>query len=371
MKNIIIVGGGLAGLITSLQLQATGAQITLVERKQYPFHRVCGEYISNEVKPFLRKLGVNLEVLQPANINQFLLSSPAGKTLKAPLDLGGFGVSRYSFDDYLYQLAQARGVQFILNTSVTDVKFSADQFSVFLSDNRQLTADLVIGAYGKRANLDRHLQRSFFQKRSPYLAVKYHIRTDFPRNLIALHNFKDGYAGISAIENDKYCFCYLTTRSNLKKHGTIAKMEEAVLQQNPLLKQIFNESDFLYEQPEVINEISFAPKRCIENHILMCGDAAGLITPLCGNGMAMAIHGAKIISDQVTLYLQGRYTRLQLEQAYSQHWQKQFNARLQVGRFIQSLFGRPILSEATVALLRTMPSAVQFLMKNTHGKAFD
>ncbi|WP_317046535.1 NAD(P)/FAD-dependent oxidoreductase [Adhaeribacter arboris] len=109
MKNIIIIGGGLAGLITSLQLQLTGAHITLVERKQYPFHRVCGEYISNEVKPFLNQMGVDLEALRPANINQFLLSSPAGKTLTAPLDLGGFGVSRYCFDEYLYQLAQARG----------------------------------------------------------------------------------------------------------------------------------------------------------------------------------------------------------------------------------------------------------------------
>jgi flavin-dependent dehydrogenase len=26
----------------------------------------------------------------------------------------------------------------------------------------------------------------------------------------------------------------------------------------------------------------------------MIGDTAGLITPLCGNGMAMAIHGAKL-----------------------------------------------------------------------------
>ncbi len=103
----------------------------------------------------------------------------------------------------------------------------------------------------------------------------------------------------------------------------------------------------------------------------MCGDAAGLITPLCGNGMAMAIHGAKIISEQVTLFLQGHYSRQQLEQAYSLQWKKQFTTQLQVGRIIQGLFGQPILSEATVALLRPLPQAVQFLMKNTHGKIFD
>ncbi|WP_115371282.1 NAD(P)/FAD-dependent oxidoreductase [Adhaeribacter pallidiroseus] len=372
MKNIIIIGGGLAGLITSLQLQQAGAAVTLIERKQYPFHRVCGEYISNEVKPFLKTLGIDLAALQPATINRFLLSSPAGKTLTVPLDLGGFGVSRYTLDNYLFKLAQTRKVNFILNTSVTNVQFAqeTDTFTVQLSDSRELSADLVIGAYGKRTNLDRQFNRRFFQQRSPYLGVKYHIRTDFPRDLIALHNFNDGYAGISAIEKDQYCFCYLTTRQNLKKHGTIAQMEQAELQQNPYLKQIFRESEFLYEQPEVINEISFAPKSCLENHVLMCGDAAGLITPLCGNGMAMAIHGAKIISDHVLVYLQGKCSRYQLEQNYSQHWHKQFSARLRVGRIIQGLFGKPIVSEAAVAFLKPMPWAVNFLMKNTHGKAF-
>ena len=31
----------------------------------------------------------------------------------------------------------------------------------------------------------------------------------------------------------------------------------------------------------------------------MAGDAAGMITPLCGNGMAMAIHSAKILTDLI------------------------------------------------------------------------
>jgi flavin-dependent dehydrogenase len=39
----------------------------------------------------------------------------------------------------------------------------------------------------------------------------------------------------------------------------------------------------------------FQQKKKLENHILMIGDTAGLIHPLCGNGMAMAIHSAKIV----------------------------------------------------------------------------
>ncbi|HAC24725.1 MAG TPA: FAD-dependent oxidoreductase, partial [Cytophagales bacterium] len=65
MATVVIVGGGLGGLLAALQLAKQGIPVTLFERKQYPFHRVCGEYISNETVPFLRSLGVYPDVFQP------------------------------------------------------------------------------------------------------------------------------------------------------------------------------------------------------------------------------------------------------------------------------------------------------------------
>lgn len=370
--SVLIIGGGLAGLAAALDLAGRGLPVMLVERKHYPFHRVCGEYISNEVLPYLTRLGADPAVLQPSRISQLLVSSPAGRVVQAPLDLGGFGISRYQLDYHLYQLALARGVRVETGASVAEVTFDArtDTHCATLADGRQLTANVVLGAYGKRANLDRQLNRPFFQQRSPYLAVKYHLRYDFPRDLIALHNFADGYAGLSAIEDGKYCFCYLTTRRNVKQHGTIPRLEAQVLARNPFLQQVFREAEFLYPQPEVINEISFAPKAPVEDHVLMCGDAAGLITPLCGNGMAMALHGAYLAAEHIAAFLAGNFSRPELESRYRQAWQRQFGSRLRVGRAVQGLFGQPILSELAIGGLRYWPAAVRMLMKGTHGQPF-
>jgi len=240
-----------------------------------------------------------------------------------------------------------------------------------LADGRTLAARVVLGTYGKRAALDRQLNRAFFGQRSPYLGVKYHLRLPgFPRDLIALHNFADGYAGISAIEDDKLCFCYLTTRENLRRHGTIPAMEQAVLRKNPHLRDILAAAEVLYPQPEVINEISFAPKQPVEQHVLMCGDAAGLITPLCGNGMAMALHGAALAAAATHDFLAGHTPRTGLETAYARAWQAQFGTRLRVGRAVQRLFGGPVLSELVVGGLRHWPGAVRALMRRTHGQEF-
>ncbi|MBF9251701.1 NAD(P)/FAD-dependent oxidoreductase [Pontibacter sp. 172403-2] len=370
MTDVAIIGGGLAGLVSAMALARAGRAVVLVEKKRYPFHRVCGEYVSNEVLPWLRTLGADPATLQPAHINRFMLSSPSGSTLHAALDLGGFGISRYTFDNFLYQQAQQQGVRFILQQTVQEVTFTDDAFALQLSGGDTVKASVVLGAYGKRANLDRQLNRRFFRARSPYIGVKYHIKYDFPKDLIALHNFRDGYAGISAIENGRYCFCYLTTRRNLRKHGSIPGMEQAILYRNPHLRDIFEEAEFLYRQPEVINEISFATKTCIENHMLMCGDAAGMITPLCGNGMAMAMHSGKIASEQVLRYFDNGRNRPQLEENYSRAWRQQFENRLRVGRTVQQLFGSPILSEMAVGALRFMPPAVRLIMRQTHGLPF-
>ncbi|PRY04630.1 flavin-dependent dehydrogenase [Pontibacter ummariensis] len=368
--DVVIIGGGLAGLVSALGLAKAGLAVTLVEKKAYPFHKVCGEYVSNEVLPYLRSLGADVGPLKPANIRHFLLSSPSGHTLQAPLDLGGFGLSRYTFDNYLYELARKRGVNFLLQQQVLAVTFEDDAFDIELSGPENLQAKVVLGAFGKRANLDRQLERPFFKVRSPYIGVKYHLRHDFPKDLIALHNFKDGYAGISAIEDNRYCFCYLTTRQNLKEHGSIPRMEQAVLHRNPHLRQIFEEAELLYDQPEVINEISFSPKTCVENHMLLCGDAAGMITPLCGNGMAMAIHSGKIATEHVLHYFRNGHHRQELEKNYEQAWKSRFKKRLQLGRTVQQLFGNPVLSELAVRSLKYLPPAVRLVMRQTHGKPF-
>ena len=370
MKEVIIAGGGLAGLITGIQLSRAGISCTLIEKKVYPFHRVCGEYISNETVPFLKSIGIYPEEFSPSVLSRFQLSSVNGKYADLQLDLGGFGISRYYFDHFLFEKAKVSGVNFLLDTEVDAIHFEGEKFRVQIT-KQVLEADIVVGCFGKRSKIDISLNRGFIKKRSPYIGVKYHIYTDHPSDLIALHNFKDGYCGISNIEEGKTNLCYLSHRNNLKKYGNIPDMEKAVLFKNPFLKSIFANSKFIFEKPETINEISFETKGPVENHILMAGDAAGMITPLCGNGMAMAIHSSKLLSEHVIHYCTSpSYSRAQLEIDYITSWRRVFEKRLWVGRQIQRLFGSERASDFAVNLALHFKLVADFLIKKTHGAPF-
>lgn len=368
MTDAVIIGGGLAGLVSSIELARRGFSVIVIERKQYPFHRVCGEYVSNEVRPYLEKLGLKISELGVKEIRRFCFTSPSGRVLETDLDLGGFGISRYKLDFALYELAKKAGVQFVLGETVERVEFANEECRIKTSNKLDFPARIVLGSFGKNSKMDKVLDRDFTHKKSPYVGVKYHIRTDFPQDLIALHNFKDGYCGISAIEEDKYCLCYLTTRENVRKHGSIAEMEKKVLWKNPHLHRIFNHSEFLYERPEVINEFSFSPKKTVENHILMVGDAAGLITPLCGNGMALAIHGGKIAAELTADFLHQKISRQELENSYQKLWKDEFSARLWIGRTVQQLFGDEWLSELALSSFSLAKPLLRFVISKTHGK---
>ncbi len=369
--QVIVVGGGLAGLISSICLQRSGVNTLLIEKKEYPFHRVCGEYISNEVKPFLEKMNLFPQYLKPSELNRFILSDIKGNIAEVDLPLGGFGISRFQFDDFLYQKALEAGVEVKTKSEVSDISFFEDEFNVRLKNGKQLNSEFIINAYGKRSKLDKKFDRDFIKKKSPFLGVKYHAKVDFPKDVIGLYNFKGGYCGVSHVEGDKVNICYLSRRENLKQYGDIAEMEKAILFQNPILKDIFENSDMLFERPEVINEISFEQKASVENHMLMAGDTAGLITPLCGNGMAMAIHSGFLASEAIIDFYKGKLkNRSEVEARYAEIWLKHFSNRLWVGRKTQNLFGHQFRSGLSVGLVKNFPSLAKKLIKQTHGEVF-
>lgn len=372
MFDVVIIGGGLAGLINSILMSRAGLNVALLEKKTYPFHRVCGEYISNEVIPFLENHGLFPNEFEPSSINELALSSTSGNTFIQQLDLGGFGISRYQYDHWLSKQALKAGVSLFENTSATAVDYQEDIFYTNTHTGATLTSKIVIGAFGKRSKLDQSLDRGFLKRKSPYVGVKYHVKADLPANRISLHNFQGGYCGVSMIENNTFNMCYLTQREPIRKHGSIEAFEEEVLMKNPLLKEAMRNADFLFEKPEVINEITFEKQEPIYDHIFMCGDAAGMITPLCGNGMAMAIHSSKILSEHIiAAFKKDPFDRSQLEEAYSKAWLSQFKMRLWSGRKIQKLFGSGYASGTGVFIGKYLRPISKFLINQTHGEPFN
>lgn len=365
--DVLIIGGGLAGLTAAIHLSQRKLKVILIEKSSYPRHKVCGEYISNEILPYLQWLGADVLELNPTDISKFEFTAGNAKKASATLPLGGFGVSRYTLDNFLYEKASAHNCT-IINEIVTNVSFDNDIFTINTS-NQTFNAKIVLGAFGKRSNIDQVLTRSFFHKKSPWLAVKAHYSGSLDDDLVALHNFKGGYCGVSKVENNVINICYLADYKTFKQYKNIEDYQQNVLYKNKHLKAIFENSQLLFDKPLTISQISFDKKQAVENHILMIGDTAGLIHPLCGNGMAMAIHSAKIASELILEYFsEQQMPREIVEKKYTEEWNIHFGKRMLWGRILAQILTHKIITNILVTIAASFPKVISRIIKQTHGK---
>lgn len=357
----------MAGLTVAIACAKSGREVLVFEKNSYPKHKVCGEYLSNEIIPYLDSLGISLPT--KVVIDQLQLSNLHGEELQVRLPLGGVGISRYAMDYHLYKEAKERGVQFIFSR-ILKVTYDKDLFHLEDDDRKKYTAEVVVGAYGKRSGLDKALKRKFIFKQAPWLGVKAHYEyEEFPDNFVGLHAFKGGYAGLSKTETGQVNFCYLASYASFKPYGQLTSFTEKVVGENPFLRKFLSESKMVFDKPISISQISFSKKKSVENHVLMCGDAAGLIHPLCGNGMAMAIHAAKLATAVVLKFLEDKsYPRQQMENDYEQSWSRMFSKRLAVGRQLQRMLLNPTTSGVLMKSIVKSPFLVRTIIKQTHGK---
>lgn len=365
--DVAIAGGGLAGLSAAIELARQGRNVVLFEKKDFPRHKVCGEYVSNEVLPVLATYGIDPFEAGATRITRFELSAPSGRTVSSSLPLGAFGLSRFCLDEMMASQAQRLGVHVHAHAKVHHCSFEGGIFSLRVND-QTVRARFVVGAIGKNGNLnqDTALPKKNTEK---YVAVKRHVQLDFPNDLVALHNFNGGYCGVSQIEGGKVNLCYLAQASDLKRAGSIVQFEKEVLYQNPHLKRIFTRSKSLFPRPITVSNFSFGARKAVSDHILYAGDAAGMISPLCGNGMAMAILSGYRLGQLISAACDGRISRTTLEQQYSREWKNRFSSRLWWGNRLQSLFGRPFIANTTLLGLQFFPAVTPAVIKQTHGKA--
>jgi flavin-dependent dehydrogenase len=365
---ILILGGGLAGLTAAIHLSKLGHLVTIIEKNSYPKHKVCGEYISNEVINYFKWLDLAPILAKSQPIRQFRLEINKSNFCEVELPLGGFGISRYLLDDLLYQKAKSQNCTFIHET-VADITFSNNIFKVILSSGLEIESAVAIGSFGKRSTLDVNLKRDFIQKKSHWMAIKAHFEGKFSDDLVGLYTFDGGYCGVSKIENNLLNICYIVQTKVFKKYKNIPDFELHTLLKNDGLKTVLDNSKSVFETPLTISQISFDEKKAVENHVLMIGDAAGLIHPLCGNGMAMAIHSAKIASELVHNALQeATFSREKLELSYQKKWNETFKNRLKMGRNLSSLLLNPFLTKISMNLVARVPILFKYIIKKTHGR---
>jgi len=376
MFDVAIVGGGLAGCNAAITLVQRNRHVLLLEANLYPHPKVCGEFLSPECISLFASSGFLpvLQQLSPVTIRTVRITAPDGSVWRTGFPAPALGISRYALDAAFARYIAHHGVEVHEGVRVTGIAGSLREgfaLTARTSDGIQtFRAATVIAAYGKRSNLDRHLKRAFLRRPQPFIALKRHFIGPSLPGHIDLHVFPGGYCGMSEVEGGITNVCLLVRQDIFQStlSGSPAGLEAFIhwmCEQNTHLHDWFAQAVPVYPEWLSIAQVPFVGKTMIEGDVLLAGDAAGMVAPLAGDGMAMALHSGELSALLIDRYLAAEITAPELKTAYTRTWNATFTARLQFGRMLQSIMLRPRLFVPGLRLLNLLPVLGDFLVTQT------
>ncbi len=375
--DVVIVGAGLAGATLGIRLAQAGQKVCILEKDSFPRDKLCGEFLSPESKAILEGTGCwqEIEKAGPKTIRYARFTASGGAELTGKLPGVGIGISRLCLDQILAQKCLELGVELLENSEAISYNRHEDSFEVWhgnLANSKKVACRRLVLAHGRRARLDRQLERRFLKQKHPYVGFKQHHRCideDTYQGLeeqVEIHAVPGGYCGMSHVEGGLTNVCMLLKQEVLAESGTkLTSIRSYLSQHNAYLarrleKLRATESDLLS-----VSQVPFCGKAAFERGIFLVGDAAGVIAPLAGDGQAMALQSAEMLSR---LFLASPDTsNHQLGSRWQRIFRRKYALRLALGRRLQEGLLKPRSANLLVGTISGVPGAFSLLSRLTRG----
>jgi flavin-dependent dehydrogenase len=383
----VVIGAGPAGSSAAAMLAKSGVKVALLDRDTFPRHKLCGEFLSGESQRLLRELGClrEVEAAGPPGIKAMRFISARGTRLDVSLPLPALGISRYALDKVLLNHARTCGAEVFEGTEALQVVQANDHVTITAQQNVSgmaqvltINVDTVIASYGRHSHLDRAARRQFTRTSHPYVGFKMHHRLrdgDARPELSSvgeMYGFPGAYCGICHVEGGRVNVCALFHQKALNGARTWDEIVSHLGGQNEAFAARMGELVAVDEPMQAAAPVPFSSKELFAGRVFYVGDAAGMISPLCGDGQAMAIESGMELGRRLGAAI-GEHEPLQaghierLGAEWERWWNNRYARRLQLGRALQALFLQPNIAEPVVRTLRHVPGAVTWLAKHTRG----
>lgn len=335
VQNILIVGGGIAGMCTAIELRKRGAHVDLVELD--PGWQVYGAGItlSGPTLRALTQVGVIDDILAQGWCADGLdLLSADGQPLgqihtprigRADVP-GGGGILRPVLANILRQHTLAAGVSVRCGTTFESMAPDADGVSVCFRDGRQSRYDLVVGADGLHSKVR---ARIFPDAPQPKYTGQGSWRAVVPRPAQIVRATmalgKHVKAGINPVSKDEM-YLYVTERREsseyIEEARWPAELQKVLAEFGGLIGAI---RDGLNEHSRILYRPFFAvlqPRPWHLGRIVLIGDAVHATTPHLASGAGIGIEDALVLAEELShhdqvasaleAFTQRRYERCRL-----------------------------------------------------------
>jgi flavin-dependent dehydrogenase len=272
--DIAVIGAGPAGTAAAITATREGRRVALIDKDEFPRHKVCGEFVSSESTHLLQSL-LRRQTLSFPEIRKVRLFR-GDQVYEGVLHAPALSIARYELDAMLLDAARESGADVHLRRRVLRVERMTTHFMID-TDAGEVRAGNVINASGRWSELRE--ERSLPEER--WIGIKQHFEEQHPPNSTDLYFFPGGYCGVQPIGPDR------VNVSALVKATAARTLEEVIVRSAALMPR----SHAWTPVSEVITTapIVFGPPQPVSRGMANVGDAAAFIDPFLGDGIAIAL----------------------------------------------------------------------------------
>lgn len=290
--DLVVLGAGPAGCAAAIAARKSGLSVALVDKANFPRDKLCGGLITGRSLKFLSSIfAINptATIFQASDNVEFLWKNAHLTKIQTPEPL--HFAMRQEFDNLLFQKTILEGVTAFENTTVRSFETSTNR--VALSDGHVLDYSVLIGADGVNSHLAKHLFGRSFKPRKIGFGLEVESAETDPTKCIQID-----FAAV------RWGYGWVFPKTNGTTIGVGGLKSE-----NPDLKRALESFSRAGSKLKIKGQfIPFGDFRRAPGHknILLVGDAAGLVDPITGEGIALALESGALAAQATTRALAAR-----------------------------------------------------------------
>ncbi len=321
--ELLVVGAGPAGVAAGITARRLGLDVVVVDKARFPRDKTCGDGLTAGALRALERLGFDARVLPSyVRVDETVLVSPAGRRVSLPLPSEGHHaavVPRGELDHALVEHARALGVSVRDGAGVIEAVTTADGVEVALDDGTAITARWVVAADG-HYSVVRRLLGTAPSGGGPHAELgtwhafrQYFHGVDDPRLWVIFDaDLLPGYAWVFPVGDGRANVGFGVLRDRDRDRGPdrngtgngngkrLAAQWRRVLERGAVRDALGPAAE-----PEGAHRAwpipaSFHPARLAPGRVLFAGDAANVVDPMTGEGIAQAILTGELAARAVS-----------------------------------------------------------------------
>ena len=306
--DVLVVGAGPGGVAAAITAREHGCTVVCVDKAAFPRDKTCGDGLTAGALRRLEALGMTraeLLAVGVAPVQETVLVAPSGRRVSLPLptDEGLHAVvaMRKDLDAALVALARRLGVDLREQCTVEKIAARADEVEVLLADGRTLRAQHVIAADGHWSSVRRALDPAAPRDLGEWHAVRQYFTGVNDDRLWVLfeRDLLPGYAWVFPLPDGGANVGYGVLRADGRRGRDLKQLWPELLTR-PLMREILG-PDARPAEPVRAWPIPtrYDPSRLASGRVLFVGDAAGVVDPMTGEGIAQALETGALAAEAV------------------------------------------------------------------------